>query len=61
MKRTPMQTQLRAAVSLAALALAACHVRGVPLISTPPGFSVSKESAEGTLNRKQDVTLSDEG
>jgi len=56
-----MQTQLRAAVSLAALALAACHVRGVPLISTPPGFSVSKESAEGTLNRKQDVTLSDEG
>jgi len=49
----------RAALPLATLALAACHVRAIPF-STPPGFSVSKESAEGTLGKKQDVTLSDE-
>ena len=49
----------RAALLLAILALAACHVRAIPF-STPPGFSVSKESAEGTLGKKQDVTLSDE-
>ena len=49
----------RAALPLATLALAACHVRAIPF-STPPGFSVSKESAEGTLAKKQDVTLSDE-
>jgi hypothetical protein len=54
-----MQRNPRAAVSLAALALAACHVRAIPF-STPPGFSVSKESADGTLGKKQDVTLSDE-
>ena len=28
--------------------------------STPPGFSVSHESVDGTLNKKQDATLSDE-
>ncbi|MGZ6123769.1 MAG: hypothetical protein ACXWLR_02355 [Myxococcales bacterium] len=54
-----MQRKPRAVVSLAALALAACHVRAIPF-SSPPGFSVSKESAEGTLGKKQDVTLSDE-
>ena len=54
-----MQRYLRAALPLAALAIAACHVRAIPF-STPPGFSVSKESAEGTLGKKQDVTLSDE-
>ncbi len=54
-----MQRTLRAALPLAALALAACHVRAIPF-STPPGFSVSKESADGTLGKKQDVTLSDE-
>jgi len=54
-----MQRYLRAALPLAAFAIAACHVRAIPF-STPPGFSVSKESAEGTLGKKQDVTLSDE-
>ena len=54
-----MQSYLRAALPLAALAIAGCHVRAIPF-STPPGFSVSKESAEGTLGKKQDVTLSDE-
>ncbi len=54
-----MQRYLRAALPLAALAITACHVRAIPF-STPPGFSVSKESAEGTLGKKQDVTLSDE-
>jgi hypothetical protein len=54
-----MQRYLRAALALPALAIAACHVRAIPF-STPPGFSVSKESAEGTLGKKQDVTLSDE-
>jgi hypothetical protein len=54
-----MQRTLRATLALAALALAACHVRAIPF-STPPGFSVSKESADGTLGKKQDVTLSDE-
>jgi len=54
-----MQRTLRAALPLAALALTACHVRAIPF-STPPGFSVSKESADGTLGKKQDVTLSDE-
>src|SRR6266446_528534 len=59
-KRTPMRTDLRARLCLAALALCACHVRAIPF-STPPGFSVSKEAREGQLGRKQDVTLSDEG
>src|SRR6266478_1833711 len=59
-KRTPMRTDLRARLCLAALALCACHVRTIPF-STPPGFSVSKEAREGQLGRKQDVTLSDEG
>lgn len=54
-----MQRNLRAVVSLAALSAAACHVRAIPF-SSPPGFSVSKESREGELGRKQDVTLSDE-
>ena len=54
-----MQRYLRAALPLAAFAIAACHVRAIPF-STPPGFSVSKESADGTLGKKQDVTLSDE-
>ena len=44
---------------LAAAALG-CHVRAIPVISTPPGFSVSHESVDGTLNKKQDATLSDE-
>ena len=54
-----MQRNLRDVLPLAALALAACHVRAIPF-STPPGFSVSKEAREGELGRKQDVTLSDE-
>ena len=44
---------------LAAAALG-CHVRAIPVISTPPGFSVSHESVDGTLNKKQDATLSDQ-
>jgi hypothetical protein len=55
-----MPTLIRAALCLAALALTACHVRAIPF-STPPGFSVSKEAREGTLGRKQDVTLSEDG
>jgi len=55
-----MPTDIRRRLCLAALALSACHVRAIPF-STPPGFSVSKEAREGTLGRKQDVTLSDEG
>ena len=51
-----MQRTLRAVLPLAALAIAACHVRAIPF-STPPGFSVSKESREGDLGKKQDVTL----
>jgi hypothetical protein len=54
-----MQRNLRAVLALAALALAGCHVRAIPF-STPPGFSVSKESREGDLGKKQDVTLTDE-
>ena len=37
------------AVSL--LALAGCHARWFPLAS-PPGYSLSHESADGTLNKK---------
>ncbi len=54
-----MQRSFPALVLLAALGLAACHVRAIPF-STPPGFSVSRESRDGDLARKQDVTLSDE-
>lgn len=54
-----MQRNRRAFLLLAAFAVAGCHVRAIPF-STPPGFSVSKESVDGTLGKKQDVTLSDE-
>jgi hypothetical protein len=54
-----MQRIARAVLPLTALALAACHMRAIPF-STPPGFSVSRESRDGDLARKQDVTLSDE-
>ena len=55
MQRTP-----GAVLPLAALALAACHSR-VPIIGSAPDYSIAKESRDGDLNRKQDVTLSDEG
>jgi hypothetical protein len=54
-----MQKTLRAVLALAAVAGAGCHTRGIPF-ATPPHFSVSHESVDGTLNKKQDATLSDE-
>jgi hypothetical protein len=54
-----MQRYLRAALPLAALAIAACHASWNP-IAWPEKFSISKESQEGTLGKKQDVTLSNE-
>src|SRR5438105_4678234 len=59
MKRTPMKNYRSALTVLAAALLAGCHARWNP-IASPPGFSVSHESADGTLNKKQDATLSDE-
>lgn len=55
-----MQRTLRAALPLAALALAACHAGWNP-IAWPEKFSISKESQEGVLGKKQDATLSNEG
>lgn len=54
-----MQKNLRLALLLPAAALVACHARWNPL-GSPPGFSMSHESIDGTLNKKQDATLSDE-
>jgi len=50
----------RAALPLAALALTACHAGWNP-IAWPEKFSISKESQEGVLGKKQDATLSNEG
>jgi hypothetical protein len=55
-----MQRYLRAALPLATLAVAACHASWNP-IAWPEKFSISKESQEGTLGKKQDATLSNEG
>jgi hypothetical protein len=55
-----MHRHLRVVLPLAALALAACHAGWNP-IAWPEKFSISKESQEGTLGKKQDVTLSNEG
>ncbi|MGZ6142803.1 MAG: hypothetical protein ACXWLM_05670, partial [Myxococcales bacterium] len=54
-----MGKNVRTALALLALALVGCHARWFPL-SSPPGYSLSHESADGTLNKKQDATLSDE-
>ena len=55
-----MQSYVRSAFAfLAAALLAGCHARWNPIASAP-AFSVSHESADGTLNKKQDATLSDE-
>jgi hypothetical protein len=55
-----MQRYLRAVLPLAALAVAACHAGWNP-IAWPEKFSISKESQEGTLGKKQEATLSNEG
>lgn len=54
-----MQKTLRAVLALAAIAATGCHSRWFPL-SSPPGFSMSHEAIDGTLNKKQDATLSEE-
>ena len=54
-----MSKNVRTALAVLALALFGCHARWFPL-SSPPGYSLSHESADGTLNRKQDASLSDE-
>ena len=55
-----MQRYLRPVLPLAALAIAACHAGWNP-IAWPEKFSISKESQEGTLGKKQEATLSNEG
>src|SRR2546427_11647053 len=55
-----MQRYLRAVLPLAALAAASCHAGWNP-IAWPEKFSISKESVEGTLGKKQEATLSNEG
>ena len=50
---------LGAACAVLMLASAGCHSRWFPL-SSPPGYSLSHESSDGTFNKKQDATLSDE-
>ena len=53
---------LRCAAALSlSIAVSACHVRGVPLIATPPGFSASHESIDAELNKKVEATLSEDG
>ena len=54
-----MRKNALSAFAVLALALAGCHIRAIPF-SSPPGYSLSHESADGTLNKKQDATLSDE-
>lgn len=54
-----MPTTARTAFALSLAALCGCHTRGIPF-ATPPGFSVSQDAVDGTLNRKQDATLTDE-
>ena len=55
-----MQRYLRSVLPLGALAIAACHAGWNP-IAWPEKFSISKESQEGTLGKKQEATLSNEG
>ena len=52
-----MHKTLRAVLAL--LLLSGCHARWFPLAS-PPGFSISHESVDGTLGKKMDATLSDD-
>src|SRR3954471_18055139 len=59
-EKDAMQKILRAILPLTAVAAASCHVRAIPF-STPPGFSVSREAKDGSLGKKQDVTLSEDG
>jgi hypothetical protein len=55
-----MPNNVRTAFALVTAALlAGCHARWNPLASPPP-YRLSHESADGTLNKKQDATLSDE-
>ena len=58
MKTASMKNSFGLLLFCAALA---CHSRMVPVISSAPDFSVAHESVDGTLNKKQDATLSDEG
>ena len=55
-----MQRYLRSVLPLGALAIIACHAGWNP-IAWPEKFSISKESQEGTLGKKQEATLSNEG
>jgi hypothetical protein len=50
---------VRTALALVAVALFGCHARWNPLASAP-GYSLSHNSEDGTLNKKQDTVLSDE-
>ena len=50
---------VRTALAFSALALAGCHARWNP-IGSAPGYSLSHNSEDGTLNKKQDTTLSEE-
>src|SRR3954470_8014083 len=54
-----MRKNALSAFAVLAAALAGCHARWNP-IGSPPGYSISHESVDGTLNKKQDATLSDE-
>ena len=49
----------RTLVFVIAFALVGCHARWFPF-SSPPDYSLSHESIDGTLNKRQDATLSDE-
>ncbi len=52
--------KLAAASALSMMALfGCCHARFLPICSAP-GFSISHESVDGVLNKKQDATLSDD-
>jgi len=55
-----MRKNFRTVAFAISLALVGCHARWVPVISSAPAYSLSHESTDGTLNKKQDATLSDE-
>src|SRR5262249_26411815 len=54
-----MRNNALALSAVLAAALAGCHARWFPL-SSPPSYSLSHESADGTLNKNRDAPLRDE-